>query len=181
MRLPWDTIVIDLETAGDETGHRIVEIGAVRLDPDLRIQDNWASLVDGRPVSPEVVRIHGLTDEQLAGAPTFAQAHVLFDEWCKLSDFYLLSAFGAYFDVPVLRAEYSRIGMKFPHRGEVFDIKTVAWWEFFKRGLPCKGLKLDRALDLAGLKFEGPRHRALPDAINEARLLRALAGKRDGQ
>lgn len=171
--------MFDLETAG-APAHRIIEIGAVRLDPDLRIGDTWSSLVDGRPVSADVVAIHGITEDALVGQPSFAEAHAEFDEWCARSEFYLLSAFGAYFDVPVLRAEYDKIGMKFPHRGEVFDIKTVAWWEIFGRGLPSKSLKLDRALDLVGLKYEGKRHRALPDALNEARLLRALAGKRDG-
>ena len=176
MHLPFDTVVFDLETAGSPD-HRIVEIGAVRLSPDLRVMDRWSSLVDGRPVSEEVVRIHHITDEMLVGKPRFAEVHGEFDDWCAKSEYYLLSAFGAYFDGPVLRAEYDRIGMKYPHRGEMFDIKSVAWWEFFRRGLPCKGLKLDRALDLAGLKFEGTRHRALPDAWNEARLLLKFSGR----
>lgn len=176
MRLPFDLIVFDLETAGSPN-HRIIEIGAVRLDPDLRLIDRWSSLVDGRPVSQEVVKIHGITDEMLEGTRKFAEVHGEFDEWCAKSTWYLLSAFGAYFDMPVLRAEYDRIGMKFPHRGEAFDIKPLVWWEIFKKGLPSKSLNLNRALELLGLKYEGVRHRGPDDAWNEARLLLKMAGR----
>lgn len=174
--MPWDLIFVDLETAGAPE-HRIIEIGAVRLGPDLSVIDRWESLVDGRPVSPEVVEIHGIRDEDLEGKPKFGDVHAEFDEWCAKSEFYLLAAFGAYFDVPVLRAEYDRIGKKFPHRGEVFDVKPLVWWFIFKKGLPARSLKLDKALELLGLKQEGRRHRGLDDAWNEARLLLRLAGK----
>lgn len=175
MRVPWDIIVFDLETAGSP-GHRICEIGAVRLDRDLRIVNQYASLVDPEcPLSDEVIAVHGITQKDLVGFPNFAKVHEQFEDWCDASDSYLFAAFGAYFDIPVLRAEYARIGMEFPHRGEALDIKAVAWWELLRRGLPPAKLKLDRALELMGLTFEGQRHRALPDAVNEARLLQALA------
>ena len=176
MRFPFDMIVMDLETSGT-LENRVVEIGAIRLTPDLDMADRFTCLVDGRPVTEEVIKIHHITNEMLVGQPRFAEAHGRFEEFCGKSERYLLSAFGAYFDMPVLRAEYSRLGMKFPHRGEAIDIKAIAWWELCKRGMPCQGLKLDRALELFGLEFEGIRHRALPDAWNESRLLRKIAGR----
>jgi DNA polymerase III epsilon subunit family exonuclease len=176
MRFPFDVIVLDLETNGS-LENRVVEIGAVRLTPDLTMGDHFTALVDGRPVTDEVVKIHHITNEMLVGRPKFAEAHGAFDEWCAKSEYYLLCAFGAYFDMPVLRAEYSRLGLKFPHRGEAIDIKTAAWLTLIKQGMPCKSLKLDRAMDLFGLAFEGVRHRALPDAWNEARLLKTVLGR----
>jgi DNA polymerase III epsilon subunit-like protein len=166
--LPWDLISVDLETAGDP-GHRIVEIGAVRIDRDYRITDRWSSLVDGRPLDDKVVKIHGITADMLAGKPTFAEVHSAFDEWCQKSDYYVLAPWGAYFDIPVLRAEYRRCGVKYPHRGEAFDLKTIVWQDLIKRGFPAKSCKVERALQLMGLQFEGTPHRAPDDAYNEAR------------
>lgn len=176
MKLPFDLIVLDVETNGT-ADHRVIEIGAVRLDAELREVDRWSALIDGRPVTDYVINIHHITNEMLEGKPKFAEMHGEFDDWCAQSSYYLLAAFGAYFDMPVLREEYKRAGVQFPHRGEAFDIKPLVWWWAFRKDLPTKSLKLDRALDLLGLKFEGTKHRALPDAWNEARLLLKLAGK----
>lgn len=177
MRLPFDLIVMDLETNGSKD-HRIVEIGAVRLDMDLKMMDTFQILVDGRPVTDEVVEIHHITNAMLEGKPKFAEAHEAFDDWCKKSPLYVLAAFGAYFDMPVLRAEYDRIGMKYPHRGDALDVKGVIWCELLKRGLPVKYLAPDRAAELMGIPWEGTRHRGLDDAIMEAKIFRAAVGAR---
>jgi 3'-5' exoribonuclease 1 len=167
-------IVFDLETAG-EPENRVVEIGAVRLDQDFKIVDEYTSLVDGRPVLPKVTAIHGITNDMLVGKPKFAEMHSEFEEWCSKSKLYILAAWGAYFDMPVLRAEYDRIGVKFPHPGHAFDPKMIVWWEVLRRGLPAQRLTVDRACQLLGIPFDGTRHRGLPDARTEAKLLMAVA------
>jgi len=166
--LPFDLISVDVETAGDP-GHRIIEIGAVRIERSYRIADKWSSLVDGRPVDDKVIKIHGITADMLAGKPKFAEIHSEFEAWCEKSDYYVLAPWGAYFDIPVFRAEYRRCGVKYPHRGEAFDLKTIVWQALIKRGFLAKTCKVERALELMGLKFEGTPHRALDDAYNEAR------------
>lgn len=176
MRLPFELIVFDVETNGSQE-HRIVDLGAVRLDRDLREVDSWSSLIDGRPITEEAAKINNITEEMLKGKPTFAEVHAQFDDWCAKSDLYVLSAFGAYFDVPVLRAEYARLGRKFPHPGHAFDVKSVLWWELLKRGLPCKRLNVDHALELLGMQYEGTRHRGLDDARMEARMLQKIHGR----
>lgn len=176
MRLPFDLIVLDLETAGAPQ-NRIVEIGAVRLDRELNPVERFSALVDGRPIDEQTRAIHGITNEMLQGMPKFAEMHQAFDEWCQRSDPYLLAAFGAYFDIPTLRDEYERFGRKYPHPGHALDIKAIVWWELLKRGNPCRRLDVDRAMELLGIKPEGTRHRGPDDAWNEARLLRAVAGK----
>lgn len=172
--MPFDIIVIDLETAGSPE-HRIVDLGAVRLDRDLNVLETWTHLIDGRPVDEQTRAIHGITDTMLADQPKFAEIHQEFDEWCQKSDPYVLAAFGAYFDIPVLREEYKRIGRNYPHPGHAIDIKAIVWWELLKKDVPSKFLKVDRALELLGLKYEGTHHRGLDDALNEARLLRHVA------
>lgn len=174
MRTPFDVIVFDLETAGAPE-HRIVELGAVRLGRDLAVIDRFGALIDGRPVDEETRAIHHITDDMISDKPKFAEMHMLFDEWCQKSDPYVLTAFGAYFDIPVLREEYKRIGRKYPHPGHAIDIKSIAWMEILKRDLPCKRLDVERALELLGLKYEGTRHRGPDDAWNEARILMACS------
>jgi DNA polymerase-3 subunit epsilon len=182
MRLPFTLIILDLETNGGSKenpgDHRIVEIGAVRLDEELTIIDEFSMLVDGRPVLPEVVAIHGIRDEDLAGKPKFAEAHVEFDEWCGRKQEYILGAWGAYFDIPVLRSEYAKLGVNFPHRGESFDVKAVVWWDLLKSGKPARRLGLDQAAGLYGIPFQGKKHRAVDDARMTAVMLQAVSGKR---
>lgn len=182
MRLPFNLIILDFETNGgtveDSTAHRIIEIGAVRLSEELQVIDEFSMLVDGRPVLDVVVEIHGITNADLEGKPLFKDAHPDFDEWCGKKQEYVLGAWGAYFDIPVLRAEYQRIGVKFPHRGESFDVKAVVWWDLLRQGKPAKHLGLEQAGGLYGIPFYGKKHKAVDDARMTARLLQAVAGKR---
>lgn len=182
MRLPFTLIVLDFETNGatveDSTAHRIIEIGAVRVSEELQIVDEFSMLVDGRPVLDEVVKIHGITNEALEGKPTFKDAHGDFDEWCGKKQEYLLAAWGAYFDIPVLRDEYQRIGVKFPHRGEAIDIKGAAWMDLLKQGKPVRHLGLEQAAALYGIPFYGRKHKAVDDARMTVRILQAISGKR---
>lgn len=168
-KYPFDLIIVDLETAGDPD-HRILEIGAVRLNDRLEIQDTYHSLVNGSPIDEKVIKIHGITEEMVAGAPDWGEAYAPWVEWCQRSPVYILSAFGAYFDIPVLRAEYRRFGLKFPHPGQCIDVKTIIWDKVIEMGYPAHRLGVDRALEIFGLKFEGQRHRALPDALMETKL-----------
>jgi DNA polymerase III epsilon subunit family exonuclease len=180
-RLPFHLIVLDFETNGgtleDPTAHRIIEIGAIRVDEEIRIVDEFSMLVDGRPILPEVVKIHGIRDEDLVGKPRFAEAHAEFDEWCGIKQEYLLAGWGIYFDIPVLRAEYQRLGMRFPHRGEAIDVKGAAWTDLLRKGKPVRHLSLDQAAGLYGIPFYGKKHRAVDDARMTVRVLQAVFGK----
>lgn len=169
MNFPFNVIVLDLETAGDPD-QKLVEIGAVRLDERLAMTDEYEALVDGRPVSDEVVKIHGITDEMLEGKPKFHEIRREFEAWCEQWKPYALWSWSD-FDHCTLRDEYRRLGIRYRHPGHAFDLKSVVWWEILKHGYPSTKLPVDRALSILGIPFEGQRHRALPDARMEARLL----------
>lgn len=66
--------VIDFETTGlsPKRGDRIVEVAVARVDADGRIEDEFATLInpEGRDVGATF--IHGITNEQVRRAPTFA-------------------------------------------------------------------------------------------------------------
>jgi DNA polymerase III epsilon subunit-like protein len=173
MNLPWSAIVLDVETAGDPD-QKIVELGAVRLDEQLRITDEYEALIDGRPLTQEVIAIHGITADMLEGKPTFRQMHRAFEDWCYQFKPYTLFSWSD-FDHCTLRDEYRREGLKYAHSGHAFDLKSIIWWAAIQNDLPARAFPVDRALSILGIKFEGQRHRALPDARMEAKLLQYVA------
>lgn len=176
MNFPFSVIMIDVETSGDPD-HRIVELGAVRLDPELRHHIDtyvFETLVDGGPMTQEVIDIHGITSQMLVGKPTFAQMRSQFELWCSEFEPYVLGSWSD-FDGRVLRDEYRRVGKKFPHSGHMLDVKSVVWWEIVKHGYPSRRLPVDRAAAILGIPFEGQKHRALADAKMEAKLLQFVA------
>ena len=67
--------VLDVETTGlDAAGaDRIIEIAIVRLSPDAEPLDRWTTLIDPHR-SPGPTHVHGITADDLRGAPTFAQS-----------------------------------------------------------------------------------------------------------
>lgn len=173
MNIPFDLIVLDLETTGESNHHRIVEIGAVRMDETLEIVDEYSALVDGRPMTAAASKVNHITDEMLVGKPKWDEAYAPWVEWCRKSDKYVLSSFGTYFDLAVLRDEYERFNLKYPHPGAALDAKGVIWWELIRRGYTMLHLPLSKVAELFKIPFEGDAHRALTDAKVTARALRA--------
>jgi DNA polymerase-3 subunit epsilon len=102
-------VVMDFETTGIDTREaRIVEFCFLRIGPGGR-QVTWASLVNPTiPIPPEATAIHGITNDDVAIHPTFAQraAEVLeFLSGCDLAGFNIRS-----YDLRVLLAELARAG-----------------------------------------------------------------------
>jgi DNA polymerase-3 subunit epsilon len=99
--------IIDVETTGLSPRHdRIVEIAVVVMKPGEEPRLVLQSLVNPeRPVT--ATEIHGLSDEDLAGAPTFAEvADVVVAALANR----VTVAYNAEFDVALLSAELERCG-----------------------------------------------------------------------
>jgi DNA polymerase III subunit epsilon len=78
-------VVFDVETTGSSSakGGAITELGAVKV---LRgaVVDQYSALVNpGRPIEPFVVRLTGITDRMVAGAPAAAEVMPLFDGFAE--------------------------------------------------------------------------------------------------
>ena len=85
--LPLDDapyVVFDLETTGSSAkGGAITEFGALKVVRG-QVVDEFATLVNpGRPIEPFVVRLTGITDRMVAGAPGVAEAMPLFEEFVE--------------------------------------------------------------------------------------------------
>lgn len=98
-------VVLDTETTGLQPalGHRVVEIGAVRLE-------NWAVVGEmnrvvnpGRDIPTEVSKIHTIYNEDVIGKPYF---HELMPALNQLLDNALVVAHNASFDAGFLSMEY---------------------------------------------------------------------------
>ena len=79
-------VALDLETTGlDVANDRIVQIGAVPMrGPVLLHEPRIDTHVDpGVPISAVSIRIHGITDSEVAGASRFGDSPVrISEDWC---------------------------------------------------------------------------------------------------
>lgn len=115
-------VVLDFETTGLNTKEdRITEIGAVKLVKG-KIVDSYSKLVNpGRPLSEQIVRLTGITDQMLANAP---KAHEVLPEFLEFLGDCPIAAHNAKFDMGMLKSELARINLK--HESAVIDTLFLA-------------------------------------------------------
>ena len=168
-RPPDQLVVIDTETTGlDPARDRVIDIGAVRLDTDLQVTGSWSTLVGPADALPlQITRLTGITADDLAGAPPFAQAY---DQLREFAGNALVVGQNIAFDLGMLNAGAARCGAP-TWRARAFDTLHAALLLFpdiDRHGLGSMAASLD---------LGEPPHRALPDAQVTAALLRALRGR----
>lgn len=178
---PWvregeSFLALDFETTGlDRQRDRVVEIGALRYlavrarNGELAFREEAAlsALVDPCMRMPAQARsIHGISDEDLEGAPRFGS---LAPALLALAGDAIIVAHNAPFDIAFLAAELERSRMPAPRNASI-DTRILA-----KRAFP-----LERSYSLGALASRlgiepGKAHRALDDARACMCLLKACA------
>ena len=102
-------IVLDTETTGLEPaeGHRIIEIGCVEL-LDRRLTGNTYHqyIQPDREIDAGAIEVHGITNEQLADKPRFADIATEFLEFIRGAE---LVIHNAPFDVGFINHEFSAL------------------------------------------------------------------------
>lgn len=116
-------VAIDLETTGlDSARDAIVELAAIPF-VDGRPQDGCVTHVDpGRSIPPESSRIHGVTDQMVAGAPRLAEALAGLERVC--AD-HVLVGHGIAFDLAVLTRDQRACGRR-PLTNPALDTMRLA-------------------------------------------------------
>lgn len=112
-----EIIVFDTETTGlsPSKGHRIIELGAVKLSGD-QIVNEFHSLIDpGVPIAPQAQAVHGISRAMLRGQPLPDKIIPEFRDFIGRSK---LVAHNAPFDSRFLRAEFGMFGFGLPNRIE---------------------------------------------------------------
>jgi 3'-5' exoribonuclease 1 len=184
MRYSSDIVVIDLEAScpdedrGNNSVERssIIEVGAVRLDRrSLEITSEFSELVRpvDYPVIPFITELTGITADMVAGCDDFASVGRRFLDWYGPRNKAILAAWGAYYDVPLLRKECARFDLPFREHivGGAFDIRAlgVAWLATQEER--TSGASLDVVLEKMGLAGRFTSHRAVEDARATAAIL----------
>jgi len=125
LKLKRPLVFIDLETTGiNVSADRIVEISALKVNPN-GIEQWMTTLVNpGIPIPPKVTAIHGISDSDVAEAPSFreiAKTLTSFLEGCDLAGFNAMK-----FDIPVLAEEFLRANVDFNFRKRKYiDVQVI--------------------------------------------------------
>lgn len=125
--LPLDRplIIFDLETTGLTPGEdRMVEIAYEKILPTGEIVASVERINPGMPIPEDAKRVHGISDEDVADAPSFAKrSYELWSvfEGADVGGFNVLG-----FDLPFLKGEFSMVGKSFDFSGKrVLDAKVL--------------------------------------------------------
>jgi len=116
---------IDLETTGINLGKdRIVEIAIVKILPDGNKSVKRKIINPEMPIPKASSDVHGITDEMVKDAPTFAQSA---QELKQILDGCDLAGYNSNrFDVPLLVEEFLRVGVDFDMKGrKLVDVQNI--------------------------------------------------------
>lgn len=117
--------VFDLETTGTNiTQDRIIEIAVVKMMPNGEILRKADVVNPTVPISAESTAIHGISEDDVKGKPTFkevAKDYIRFFEGADLAGFSVLK-----FDIPMLVEEFLRAGVEFDYgRKKIIDAQKI--------------------------------------------------------
>ena len=129
LKLKRPIVFIDLETTGiNVSSDRIVEISALKINPNGKEQWMTTLVNPEMPIPAKVTAIHGISDSDVAGAPTFreiAKNVASFLEGCDLAGYNAMK-----FDIPVLAEEFLRTNVDFNFRKRKYvDVQII----FYKK------------------------------------------------
>ena len=126
--------VIDLETTGtDPKSDRIVEISVLKVMPDGSRVHRVRRLNPGVPIPPAATEVHGITDEDVADEPRFANiadSLLAFLEGCDFCGYNLKK-----FDLRLLYAEFARAGKSLSLQGRAMVDPLEIFFAYEKRDL----------------------------------------------
>lgn len=151
--------VFDTETTGLEpsSGDEIIQIGAARIiNNRLLRRETFDQLVDPeRPLRPEGIPIHGITEDMVRGQPNIDVVLPAFHEFCEDT---VLIAHNAAFDMRFLQLKEERTGIRFTQ--PVLDTLLLSAVVHPNQ----ESHKLDVILERLGIHID-TRHNALEDAL----------------
>ena len=164
---------LDLETTGTNTmKDRIVQIAMVKINPNGE-EVKYNKLVNPEmPIPPESSEIHGISDEQVKGQPTFKEIAKEVNQFLKDCDI------GGYnhikFDIPLLMEEFTRADIEFSlHNRRLVDSQRL----FFL----MEPRNLTAAYRFYCQKELGNAHDAMADVEATKEILMSQLDKYEGQ
>lgn len=166
MRSGDDVYTFDTETTGTDTAKdQIIELCVQRGFGDAAQSTTWRFLPDV-PIDPGAELVHGISMEDLAGEPRFAERA---DEVRGLlSEAKVLVGYNLRFDLEMVQAELRRCG------APPLDLQGVVLLDPFRLWQRCEPRSLmDAHRRFVGAEFDGA-HGAAADVAATARVLAAM-------
>lgn len=146
---------LDTETTGlsPEGGGKICEV-AVSVSKAGRPVDEFTTLINpGMPMHPDVIAIHGITNEMVKDAPKFAD---VLPKLLGVLDNCVIVAHNADFDLSFLQYEFEQCGMRFPKYPVIDTLKLARKSGRFEKN------RLGFVAQQLGINCDG-WHRAMAD------------------
>lgn len=116
LKLERPLAFIDVETTGLRSGvDRIVELSILKIHPNGDREYKSHRINPEVPMPANATAIHGITDDDLVGEPTFDQYAKSIRDFlddCDIAGFNVIK-----FDLPFIEAEFNRSGVEFSRQG----------------------------------------------------------------
>ncbi len=115
----------DIESTGvNVVRDRIVEICVLKIFPNGNRESRTWLVNPGMPIPPNVIAIHGISDEKVANEPTFKElAHRIYD---MIKDADLAGYNSNKFDIPMLAEEFLRAEVDFDFsKKRAVDVQNI--------------------------------------------------------
>ena len=160
--------ILDIETTGGQFNEEgITEIAIYKYDGHA-VVDQFISLVNPEiPIQPFVVKLTGINNAMLRGAPKFFE---IAKRIIEMTSDCIIVAHNATFDYRILRTEFRRLGYD-------FESKTICTVELAKKLIPeQESYSLGKLVRALGIPI-ADRHRASGDAFATLKLFKMLLEK----
>jgi DNA polymerase-3 subunit epsilon len=170
---------IDLETTGiNITTDRIVELSVLKIGPNGKEEWMTTRVNPEMPIPAKTTAIHGITDTDVANAPTFKEVGkklATFLDGCDLAGYNAIK-----FDIPVLAEEFLRVNIDFNFRKRRYvDVQVIfhkkeqrtlaaAYLFYCRKELEgAHGSKADTAATFEVLKSQLDRYKDLENDVEK--------------
>lgn len=168
--------VIDTETTGFGPDAEIVEFSAISASGKVLL-DTLIKPV--RPIPDEVIKIHGITNEMVANAPTWADVH---DHVMQILASTTPVIWNAAYDTRLIRQTAALYNQASSELDALLSSSQCAmlhyaeyWgeWDDYRGGYRWQ--RLQYAAQQQGIEIDGQAHRALCDVKTTLGVMRAVA------
>ena len=125
LNLKKPLIIFDLETTGlDLVKDKIIQIAYIKVYPDGKEERESLFINPGVKIPKEVTAITGISDEMVAGKPTFKERALDLKNAFEGCDF---AGFNSnHFDIPMLAEEFLKAGIDFDFsKCRLIDVQTI--------------------------------------------------------
>ncbi|MGN5124121.1 3'-5' exonuclease [Aeromonas sp. 30P] len=170
--------ILDTETTGLDDQAEIIEIsiidqfGGVVFDSLVKPQ---------KPIPAEATAIHGITNDMVATAPSWADIH---DEVCRIVSCKPLVIYNADYEMRLMAQTAALYGLQPVTANAGVHCAMLAYAEFYGDWNDYKGSyrwqRLTAAAAQQGVVTDGQAHRALADVMMTLGVLQAMAQQQAG-